>query len=82
MRRRFFGGCWCCDEVVASSLDAFSFLLDIFCFSDEFLAWFFSFGLYCWYGWVEVVDFVCDWPSSIRDSLTGYKSVEICRILF
>ncbi|PNX93940.1 hypothetical protein L195_g017104, partial [Trifolium pratense] len=31
-----------------------------------------------WMRWVEVVDAVCDWPSSIRDYLTAYKSVEIC----
>ncbi|MCI71441.1 hypothetical protein A2U01_0092704, partial [Trifolium medium] len=39
-----------------------------------------------WRCWIwrhrGVVDAVCDWFSSIRDSLTAYKSVEICRIRF
>jgi hypothetical protein len=29
-----------------------------------------------------VIDAVCDWFSTILDSLTVFKSVEICRILF
>ncbi|PNX92026.1 hypothetical protein L195_g015156, partial [Trifolium pratense] len=34
----------------------------------------------CWF-WHRrwEVDAVCDWFSSIRDSLTAYKLVEICR---
>jgi hypothetical protein len=39
----------------------------------------------CWRGGVvsgAVVDVVCDWLSTIWDSLTAYKPVVICRIIF
>ncbi|MCI00547.1 hypothetical protein A2U01_0021567 [Trifolium medium] len=39
-----------------------------------------------WWCWIwccrRVVDVVCDWFSMIRDSLTLFKSVEICMTLF
>jgi hypothetical protein len=39
-----------------------------------------------WRYWIccrrYVVDVVCDWLLTVRDSLTAFKSVEICWILF
>jgi hypothetical protein len=43
-------------------------------------------GVLMWRCWIWrrrcVVDAVCDWLSTIRDSLTAFKSVEICWIFF
>jgi hypothetical protein len=38
-------------------------------------------GCWLWRCWCAV-DAVCDWLFTIQDSLTAFKSVEICRTLF